>query len=282
MPDTDKCTEITPFCPISATTYGYYPNLGANVFLVIIFATCAIVQIALGIKYRVRFYTTMVFLGCAGEAIGYIGRIMMHSNPWSHNGFIIQILLLIVSPSFLAAGLYLTLKHLVLHYGPQYSRLQPKFYTWLFITCDTIGFLMQVVGGGIEASADGKSSSSKSLSDTGNVIMIAGISFQAVTMGICGLLAFDFAHRLYKHRAQREDSSRTVSPKGPKAFAFYMGCTIAAFVAVLVRCIYRYATLWSNQSALLILTHNSIPEMAAGWGNSLMRNETEFMIFDGG
>jgi len=150
-----------------------------------------------------------------------------------------QILLLIVSPSFLAAGLYLTLKHLVLHYGPQYSRLQPRFYTWLFITCDTIGFLMQVIGGGIEASASGNSSSSKSLSNIGNAIMIAGISFQAVTMGVCGLLAFDFAHRLHKHRGQGEESLRTVSSKGPKAFAFYMGCTIAAFVAVLVRCIYR-------------------------------------------
>jgi hypothetical protein len=54
-------------------------------------------------------------------------------------------LLLIVLPSLLAAGLYLTLKHLMLHYGPEYSRLWPVQYTWLFIACDAIGFFTMLV-----------------------------------------------------------------------------------------------------------------------------------------
>jgi len=36
--------------------------------------------------------------GCAGEMAGYIGRIMMHSNPWSNSGFELQICTLIFSP----------------------------------------------------------------------------------------------------------------------------------------------------------------------------------------
>ena len=38
---------------------------------------------------------------------------------------------------------------------------------------------------------------------------------------------------------------------------------VLAYTTVLIRCIYR------------------LPEMAGGWGNSLMRNEKEFLLLDG-
>ncbi|KAH8595311.1 RTA1 like protein-domain-containing protein [Bisporella sp. PMI_857] len=256
------CTKITPECPVEKTVYGYYPSLGGNAIFAALFTLCAIAQLVLGIKYRLKLYTTVVILGCAGEAIGYVGRIMMHSNPWTNTGFILQILLLIVSPSFLAAGLYLTLKHLILHFGSQYSRLQPKFYTWLFITCDAIGFVTQMAGGGIQASASDGKGSSKAL-DIGNKIMIIGIAFQAATMAVCDILAIDYTQRLYRRRSKKDYSPLVTSPKGPSAFTFYICCTTAAFVTILIRCIYR------------------IPEMAGGWGSKLMRNEVEFMILDG-
>ncbi|KFY61754.1 hypothetical protein V496_04912 [Pseudogymnoascus sp. VKM F-4515 (FW-2607)] len=260
MSSTADCKSISLECPIEATTYGYYPNLGVNIFMVVIFAICAISQVYLGIKYRLRAYPIVVFLGCLGECVGYVGRVMMHSNPWDSGPFIIQILLLIVSPSLLAAGLYLTLKHLVLHYGPQYSRLSPKFYTWLFVVCDAIGFLTQCIGGGIQASAD---NTDKKMLDMGNSIMVAGVSFQAATMVVCGLLSLDFVYNLYRHRGERKETVQNTSSRSAKAFQFYLVCFVVAFVAILTRCIYR------------------IPEMAGGWKNHLMRDEVGFMILDG-
>ncbi|KAH7409578.1 RTA1 like protein-domain-containing protein [Cadophora sp. MPI-SDFR-AT-0126] len=260
MSSTADCKSISLECPVEATTYGYYPNLGANIVMVAIFAICAIAQIVLGIKYRLRAYPIVVFLGCLGETVGYVGRVLMHSNPWDTGPFIIQILLLIVSPSLLAAGIYLTLKHLVLHYGPEYSRLTPKFYTWLFVTCDAIGFLTQCIGGGIEASAD---NTDKKMLDMGNNIMVAGVTFQAVTMVVCGLLALDFAYSLYRHREERKKVVQAPSAKSARAFQFYLTCFVIAFLAILTRCIYR------------------IPEMAGGWKNDLMRDEVGFMILDG-
>ncbi|KAL2069249.1 hypothetical protein VTL71DRAFT_15587 [Oculimacula yallundae] len=260
MSSTADCDSISLACPVEATIYGYYPSLGGNILMVVIFAICALSQVFLGIKYRLRAYPIVVCLGCLGECIGYVGRVMMHSNPWDRSGFIIQILLLIVSPSLLAAGLYLTLKHLVLHYGPQYSRLTPKLYTWLFVACDAIGFLMQCIGGGIQSSAD---NTDKKTLDMGNKIMVAGVTFQAVVMVVCALLSIDFAITLYRHRGERKETVRDASARGPKAFQFYMVSFIVAFLAILTRCIYR------------------IPEMAGGWKNPLMRNEVEFMILDG-
>jgi hypothetical protein len=231
------CTKITLECPVEDTTYGYYPSLTGNAIFTVLFAICALGQITLGVVYRVKLYSILVFLGCIGEVVGYIGRIMLHSNPWNNAGFIMQVLLLIVSPSFLAAALYLTLKQFVLYYGPEFSKLRPALYTLLFITCDAIGFFAQLVGGGISSSAgDGKGS--LETVKLGNDVMIAGISFQAGTMAVAGILAIDFAQRAYRHR-QRDNSRQSSSSKRSNSFEFYLCCTITAFVTILIRCIYR-------------------------------------------
>lgn len=76
-----NCTELTPLCPVENTIYGYAPNLGLNAFFVAIFALCALAQFFLGTRYKTYFFAYVVTMGCIGEAIGYGGRIIMHSNP---------------------------------------------------------------------------------------------------------------------------------------------------------------------------------------------------------
>jgi hypothetical protein len=76
-----NCTEITPICPVEDTIYGYAPNLGLNAFFIAVFAICSLLQILLGTKYKTYFFAYAITLGCMGEAIGYGGRIIMHSNP---------------------------------------------------------------------------------------------------------------------------------------------------------------------------------------------------------
>ncbi|KAF3801371.1 Protoporphyrin uptake protein 1 [Colletotrichum gloeosporioides] len=247
-----KCTEIHPICPVEATVYGYYPNVGGNAFLLTIFIICTVSQLSLGVKYRLRAFTTVMVIGCLLEALGYIGRLMMSKNPWSGVGFRLQVICLILAPSFLAAGIYLTLKHLVLYIGPENSRLAPKWYTWIFISCDAISFLMQAAGGAAASSSDGGSAA-----ETGNNIMIAGIAVQVVTMGICGLLAVD----LPGGRSGTGAVGQVIRPSW--MFRFYLSASAAAFIAIFIRCIYR------------------LPEMAGGWGNPLMRKEEEFIVLDG-
>lgn len=128
------CTEVTPECPVEYTTYGYYPSLGGNIVLLVIFALCFFGQIAIGWKTKVRAFTTVVAIGCGLEAIGYGGRLMMNENPWSSDGFKMQVCCLILAPSFLAAGFYLTVKHLVIYLGRESSRLAPRWYTWIVRT----------------------------------------------------------------------------------------------------------------------------------------------------
>ncbi|RAH75756.1 RTA1 like protein [Aspergillus japonicus CBS 114.51] len=255
-----KCTHITPSCPVEATTYGYYPNLAANCLYLSIFCICACLQVGLGIKAGAKTYTALTTIGCLGEALGYVGRIMMHSNPWSNSGYILQILLLILSPSFLAAALYFNLKAAINHFGSEHFRISARFVAPIFITCDAIGFLTQGVGGGIEASGS-SGGASQSTTDIGNDVMIFGISFQAATMAVCAVLFLDYF--ITYRKAGRNRSNMHFSGANSLSQKFYITCNIVAFSTILIRCIYR------------------IPEMAGGWGNPIMRSQALFMIFDG-
>lgn len=173
----DNCTAISLECPVEGTTYGYYPSLGWNAFFVAWFGLAAIINLLLGIRYKTWTYMIAIFLGAAGECAGYVGRIMMHNNPWDDTGFQIQIVLLIFSPAFLAAGIYLTLKHVVINFGEEWSRLKPAWYTYIFIACDISSLVMQSAGGGIAATAE---DGDQSTLDAGTNIMIAGIVWQVV------------------------------------------------------------------------------------------------------
>ncbi|KAH0289022.1 RTA1-domain-containing protein [Aureobasidium namibiae CBS 147.97] len=250
------CTQVTPECPVEATTYGYRPNLGGDIFFCVVFGILFLAQLFLGIKARLKGFTFAVVIGCFGECVGYIGRLIMHNNPWSQTGFKIQIVCLILSPSFLAAGIYLTIKHLVIHFGPQYSRLRPGLYTWIFITADAASILVQAAGGGIAAGEQ------LELVKIGNSIMVAGICVQVATMALCGLVAADFFFRRYRSRQAQNNLDDPMTRSTP-GFRFYVGAASVAFVTVFIRSVYR------------------IPEMVGGWGNPLMQNETEFLILDG-
>lgn len=251
-----NCTEVTPQCPVSATTYGYYPNLGVNALYLAIFSFLLLLNVVYVLRYRLWTYAFAVSASCLLELLGYVGRVAMHYNPWSDWGFRIQVICLIIGPSFLAAGIYLTLKHLILYFGPEYSRLKPRLYTWLFVGCDVFSIVVQALGAGVATSSSGDKASTAS---KGNDIIIAGIAFQVGTMVLCGVLALDYTIRSAKGTKGERTTGLTRMGR-PQIFCI---TSALAYLFVLVRCIYR------------------LPEMAAGWGGELMRDETEFLVLDG-
>lgn len=262
------CTEVTPECPAIASTYGYYPILSVNSFFLALFGLCCLTSLIIGVWSKTWTYTIALGGGTLLETAGYVGRLLMHGNPWSDSGFRLQIVCLILGPSLIAAAIYLTLKHFVLYCGPQYSPLKPRLYPWVFIGCDIGSIVLQACGGGIAAAAG---SSNIDLLNAGNNLIIAGIAFQVATMVGCGLLVLLYVWRYRKGapvKGQIDEKSNyqlskeqgTLSLGKIKLFALAVGL---AYVTVLIRCIYR------------------LPEMAGGWGNPLMRNEKEFLLLDG-
>lgn len=181
---------------------------------------------------------------------------MLHKNPWDGNGFNIQICCLIIAPAFFAAAIYLTLKHIVLEVGSTFSRLRPEYYTWIFILCDLLSLILQGAGGGIAASATGGSSMQK----VGGDLMMAGIVWQVFTLIVFGILVCDYAFRVHQRRAELHNSA--VKLLSTPRFRLFIGGLVLAYITTLTRCIFR------------------IGELAKGWPNSIMQNETDFILLD--
>ena len=274
---TQTCTHVTPECPVIQTLFGYRPNIGVNAFFCVAFGLFLIVQVLLGTYKRTYSYMIAVSIGCLGEFIGYVGRLVMHSNPWNEGAFEVQICCLVLAPSFLAAGIYLTLKHAAIQSGREHSKVKPEWYPWIFVGCDGLSILIQAVGGGVAAAAG--SPRNRTLANTGDDLIMAGIAFQIFAMLVFGVLAFDFyrskkkAARAYQpvHKSQRDTSvSSTINAaeshpthlSSRRNIIFYWAIS-CAYVVILIRCIYR------------------IHEMAGGWGNPRMRDEPLFLILDG-
>ncbi|KAL8956526.1 MAG: hypothetical protein Q9193_005978 [Seirophora villosa] len=252
----DDCTRVTDSCPIEATIYAYRPNLGANIFFLIVFAACGILQLFQGLKWKTWTFMIAMTLGCLTEVIGYAGRLILNHNPWSEVGFQMQICCLIIAPAFFAAAVYLTLKHLVQTLGSAYSRLPARWYTWIFIGCDIFSLVLQGAGGGLAASAD-----TQSTQDVGSNLMLTGIVWQVVTLLLFAALAADFFLRAHRNRADLTDAAREISRTA--RFSLFLAGLVLAYLGIAVRCIYRIA------------------ELAGGWGNEIMQNDAEFIVLEG-
>jgi hypothetical protein len=65
-----SCTQVTDWCPVWATTLGYYPNRGINIFFAIGFAAATVTALVLGARKKTWSYTGFIAAGCALELAG--------------------------------------------------------------------------------------------------------------------------------------------------------------------------------------------------------------------
>lgn len=181
---------------------------------------------------------------------------MLHSNPWSSTGFEIQICCLIIAPAFIAAGVYLTLKHIALELGANFSRIRPKFYTWIFCLADLFSLILQGAGGGIAATAN-----TSSTQNVGSNLMMTGIVWQVFTLLAFGGMVGDYASRVYAHRSELESSA--IKLMNTTRFKLFVSGLTLSYLAIFIRCAFR------------------IGEMANGWRNPIMQDQTDFIVLDG-
>lgn len=144
----------------------------------------------------------------------------------------------------------------VITFGAHISRIKPAWYTYIFISCDVLSLALQGAGGGLASAATGPGS----LMDAGNNLMMAGLSFQVFTLLAFATLVAEYFVRVWRHRY--ELNPRTEELRKNRKFRWFLSALVTAYVAILFRCIYRIA------------------EMAGGWGNPIMRDETTFIVLD--
>lgn len=122
-PDHEWCDGVRSF-------YEYKMSMAANAALLALFSLSFLGFVGTYAVTRRGFGFTFAFVaGTILEILGYAGRIMGALNPWSEDGFLMQICCLTIGPAFLAGGVYLCLRRIVYAFGPENSRIKPELYT---------------------------------------------------------------------------------------------------------------------------------------------------------
>ncbi|KAI5249727.1 putative RTA1 domain protein [Aureobasidium subglaciale] len=251
----DLCTLQT--CCFEQGFLDYPPNLGVSVAYLTIFGIFMLAQLGIAIYYRTWAFGFAMFGGLILEIIGYTGRILIRSNPFDMNIFLAYFIPLGLGPAFLTAAIYITLGHVVIVFGEQYSRLKPKTYSLVFVCIDIFSLCIQAVGGALTATAD-----EPVARQNGTDVLIAGLALQAVSLATFILLSADFLRKVKRgNKDERNpDFENFRSKKSFKLFQFAL--PIAALV-IMIRCIYR------------------VVELCQGFGGQLANEEIPFDILEG-
>ncbi|KAH7006937.1 RTA1 like protein-domain-containing protein [Ilyonectria destructans] len=279
-PTFHNCKDgVSDLCPAEASLYGDYFTLGACIFFVAAHSLALIPQLAFGFKARTWSFSSWLTMGILFEIMGYTGRIIMSSDPWVYGAFVLQLVMLILGPTLVAASISVTFKHIVLWYGPEYSIFKPWLYPWVFVGTDLFSIVIQSAGGVVSAKAIGGEVKNQELLDVGSALLVAGTTFQMANMVVCGGLMVLYLWRR-RHGISNNaggvrssgaeahntsscaESEQTIKPSDKKTKMFVRAITVA-YILIIIRCVYR------------------VPEQQMGWGNDLMQNEATFLTLDG-
>ena len=250
-------------CPLEWSVYRYRPNLAANVIFVVAFAIIGIVHCFLGFHWKSPGFMTGMLLGCISSVIGYVGRIVLRTNPFAFEVFMIQIsecvcarqtrpaaklriVCLTIAPVFFTASIYVTLSKTIVLLAPELSRFRPQLLYWIFIPADIMCLALQAAGGAMSVLTDN--------SQAGVDISLAGLILQVVV-----IIAFVAAFADYMLRYWRSGKMRAF---GWRLGVFFIGLS-ASSIFILTRCIYR------------------VFELKDGYDGDLITHEIPFIVLEG-
>ena len=169
-----------------------------------------------------------------------------------------QIICLTIAPAFFAAGIYLTLSRIVITVGESNSRIKALSYPRFFIPCDFLSLLLQAIGGGMASVASNNHESP----ETGDNIMVAGLSFQVFTLAVFILICIDFGIRTMRNPEQPGAAQHASLRSSPK-FKGFLAALALATICIFIRSIYR------------------VIELAQGWEGELIKNQRYFIVLEG-
>jgi hypothetical protein len=125
------------------------------------------------------------------------------------------------------------------------------------MTSNILPFLLQAIGAGMATT----SIQNDTDSTLGTHLMISGLAFQAFTLALFGIFCTEYIVRVYNQPESINPDS--VETRLTKRYRFFWAALSFSNTMILTSCIYR------------------ILELSGGWGSALMRNETNFVIFEG-
>ncbi|TDZ21017.1 Sphingoid long-chain base transporter RSB1 [Colletotrichum orbiculare MAFF 240422] len=238
-------------CPLEWSILRYRPSVPASAVFIAFFAVALTLHAIQGIRMRTWGFMGSMISGCILEIVGYVGRLIIYNNPFSFEGFLMQIICITVAPVFFSAAIYVLLSQTINHLDPTLSRLKPKLFYWLFIPADIVSLILQAAGGGLSSV-----STTKEAVDRGVNISLAGLVFQVFALLAFSLLFADYLMRYSRSAARSKTDTKL------KIFLAFLG--LSTFF-ILLRCVYRivelhegYFSHWFRDEKLFIALESAV------------------------
>jgi len=250
------CTLAT--CPLDCAYVHFLPTVGGNAAYAAILGLLLIAQVGLGIRYRTWGFMVGMIFGLLLEVLGYVGRALMHQNPFDFNYFLLYLIPLTIGPAFITGSIYLCLSRIIVVHGTQISRLSPRSYSLIFMSCDFISLVLQGAGGGIASTANTTSGS-----NAGRYVMIAGLAFQVVSLAAYMALWLEFYLRQRRPTNRDLLDPRFATFRESTKFKLFNYALATATLLIFIRSIYR------------------VVELQGGFDGTVASNEVSFMILEG-
>lgn len=172
----------------SQNLYSEWLVVWPNAIFTAVFGILLVVHVALTVISNYTYFGTAFLIGCGLTFAGYLARCVSVGHELNESPFLCQFICLTISPAFIMAGLYYMLGFMVVFHGTEYSLLRPRWFSYIFISCDFISVLIQAIGGGVAGAA----LSQKTSTATGTHIMVGGLSFQVFSMTLFYCLLTEF------------------------------------------------------------------------------------------
>ncbi|KAK0222298.1 RTA1 like protein-domain-containing protein [Armillaria fumosa] len=249
--------------------YGYVPTKGITLMFIILFGISTLMHTVQGAYFRMWWTIPTILLGGSLEILGWSARFWSSISPRLDTPFTIQITATIIGPTPLVAANFIILGAIIRILGPAYSRLSPRAYSRIFISCDILALLTQAAGGSMASSNDDGNAVK-----IGSNVMLGGIAFQLgviVFYAILGcefLLRYNYDRPFTRHRNYNSSSMTISSPNTErgvidKGLKYMIRALVFSTICLTVRAIYRTI------------------ELADGWDGKVIHTQAYFNVFDG-
>ncbi|KAF3350731.1 hypothetical protein VD0002_g2234 [Verticillium dahliae] len=234
-------------CPLEWSILRYQPSIAANTVFITLFGVSMVLHTIQGFHYKAWTYASCMAAGCILEIVGYVGRLILHHNPFSFEAFLMQIICITVAPVFLCSAIYILLSQMIYWSDRSISRFDPRVFYLIFIPADIISLVLQATGGALSAVG-----TEEDEVQTGVDISLAGLSIQVIALTTFVCLFADYLIAYFRKHGQ--EVTRRM-----KVFLFFL---FLAVIFVLIRCAYR------------------IVELKDGYHGVEFRNEAKFIALE--
>ncbi|KIP07455.1 hypothetical protein PHLGIDRAFT_30017 [Phlebiopsis gigantea 11061_1 CR5-6] len=261
---TNATTAAAASSIIANSPYHYIPTEGVCITFIVLFGLATAAFFFSAIRFRLWWLLPTACLAGIGEIVGWAGRLWSSLNYMNSNAFLAQITCTIIAPTPFLAACFIIFSALSQRLGPAYSRLSPRWYSRIFLTCDIIALVIQGTGGGIASSADDDSTQ-----NLGSNIMLAGIVFQLVALSIFMSLMAEFYWRFLTTRpfggvaSNSSASTLYISRHWNTKLKLMSAALSFSTVTLFIRSIYR------------------VIELAGGWNGRIISTQVYFNVLDG-